>query len=242
MFHGEGALDGAARALWQEEMVASFCRENGIACVSTRPYLEAALEAGARRADLFADPESPQGGHYSAAGNRVAFEALLQGLAGRAEADTARVREWARGGELRARDARIQRFKIRGRRGRAEAAGRGPPVVRVLEDEHGTARLTVRPGAQGATQVTIALDGATSFSARVDTVVVPGAECARGPPLVLELAPPVGDATVREIAIGADAVRVDLRGLRGGELRIGVRRSGGRPECAWLRFDDVRIE
>jgi hypothetical protein len=241
LVHGELALADTPRARWQEELVAQDCREHGVACVSTRPYLEAALAHGATREDLFVSRATLAGGHYGESGNRVAFEALLQGLRGASEPDLTRVMEWARAGELRAPARSWLQFRVRGHEGLVRARGEAP-CVRVLEPAGGPARLSVRAGDDGMTEVRISLAGARRLTARARAVAAPGAACAPAPPLSLLVRRAGGEWPRREFALGAPEAELVLDGLDGSALELRVERPGGDPACAWLVLDDVRLE
>jgi len=80
LFHGEPSLRTEGPWKWEEQFLEQTLTELGAPFVSTRPY----LEAWARRNDGSVAPlfghEPPLRGHYNALGNRVAFEALLDGF------------------------------------------------------------------------------------------------------------------------------------------------------------------
>lgn len=81
-FLGEGALTHSPGCEWQEDWLASTCREIGLPLVSTRGDLEALCgEDEARRKALFFQDSGPRG-HYNATGNAAAFGALRRAIEG----------------------------------------------------------------------------------------------------------------------------------------------------------------
>lgn len=83
LMHGERSVYEPDPADWRETFLVGYLREHGERWVSTRaPF------AAARAEGLASDPflrAGPSTGHYSAAGNELAFRALAAGLEGRFE-------------------------------------------------------------------------------------------------------------------------------------------------------------
>jgi hypothetical protein len=81
LFLGENGLERAPGCEWQEDFLTATCREIGLPFVSTRPDLESALLQSGRDALFLHDGGAR--GHYSALGNRVAFQCLRRAIDGR---------------------------------------------------------------------------------------------------------------------------------------------------------------
>lgn len=241
-FAGEGALQDTPRARWQEEALVEFSRTSGMPCVATRPYLEAAaLGDRVTMGTLFGSGDPMQAGHYNDAGNRAAFEALLQGLRGdfgapRLEA----IRERARAGGFAPRNDLPRSFRVQDRVGRAIAKS-SEPCVRAANLADGSARLSVRPGEDGTCLVELPLLGATRLSARVRAVGMQGRNCGNEP---LALVVERGGATSMRVerVVGAAEEELVVDELSGETLTLRVTRAGPKPMCAWLVLEGLRFE
>lgn len=241
-FAGEGALQDTPRARWQHETLLDFSRASGMPCVDTRPYLEAAaLDDRVAMGTLFGSGDPMQAGHYNDAGNRAAFEALLQGLRGDFGApELESIRERARAGGFVPRNDLPRSFRVQDRVGRAIAKS-SETCVRAANLPDGSARLSVRPGEDGACLVELPLVGATRLRARARAVGMQGRNCGDEP---LTLAVECAGATVARIerTVGGAEEELAVEGLSGETLVLRIARAGSAPMCAWLVLEGLRFE
>lgn len=241
-FAGEGALQDTPRARWQEDTLVEFSRASGMPCVATRPYLEAAaLDDRVTMGSLFGSNDPMQAGHYNDAGNRAAFEAILQGLRGDFGAPKLdAIRERARAGGFAPRNDLPRHFRVQDRVGQMIARS-WEPCVRAANLPDGTARLSVRPGEDGSCLVELPLLGATRMRARARAVAMPGQACGDEP---LELVVAAASTTpVRiERAIGGADEELVVEALSGDTLTLRLTRAGSKPMCAWLVLEGLRFE
>jgi hypothetical protein len=90
LFLGENGLERAPGCEWQEDFLIAACQKIGLACVTTRADLEAAVRANASGRQALFIQEGGARGHYSALGNRVAFEALRRAIEGKSDLGSSR--------------------------------------------------------------------------------------------------------------------------------------------------------
>jgi len=228
---------------WQEPFLAGACRELGIRCVDTRPYLAFAAQSLNCDAFRFYGRHGPLAGHLNALGNVIAFEALRQGVLGDfGAADTAHLAGWLSGAERSAMEQAPQPVEIAGRSALVTSPS-GATAVRLDRAPDPTDKggrsvdcVFVHGGDAPPTIVRIPLaHAARRFQAFASVVERPGAPCTDAP-LELDSADadrgrPRGRGRARA---GRDRARhpVGMRLAAPGRAADRVRRARGCPRCA----------
>ncbi len=245
LFHFDGSLVGSATARWSQEVLDEFLAAHRVPFVPMKPFLEAATGPEWAGLDALIGRDDPTLlGHYNDGGNKLAFEALRQGLEGRFGAlDLERVRRLAAEGAFAPDYGRERRMAVLGLDARFEGRARLPCVRYRPENEAGRLpRLALRAGDDGRARLAIDLAGGVGrILADAQAVRVGAAQCARG---TLRLATRVdgGTWTRTEFVLGEPpaAWSIDTAGARG--LELVVEYDGPDPECAWLALEDLRRE
>ncbi len=245
IFDGEASIHGVRRAEWQRELVLDFARENDVPVVSTLPFLRAAIDGDSNAITALMTPvESFVRGHYGALGNRVAFEAFVQALhVLDGETDDGsrgilRVRAMRAAGEIAPESDPQLRYMLLGH-AVAFRGTRGASPVRVRETFAAGARISLRPGRDRATEVTIDLLGARRFTAVLSVATPPGMEPGKTS-LRLVATSAAGGEQVFECAPGA-APRPLVLDVAGDRMQLRVDRAGEPRDLEWIVLEEVEF-
>ncbi len=249
-FSGEQTLFDDPAYAWTMRLAREFQRETQQPCVYSAPYLLAGACGERERARLFFGTSGQLAGHYNAWGNRIAFEALRQGvLHGGAPPDVTRVEQMCASGALQDLGAETRELELLGRRARLSTHTRASSL-RYRRPAPGEARgdLWLRAGAGGPTTLELELDGGTRrFAASAERPLEDPATCSEGA-LRLSLdvdgrnalvwTSPGAPAGSRDSA--TRALELPLENAR--RLRITLGLAGAREECGWIVLRGVLLE
>lgn len=242
LFYFEEALRRRPPAVWSEEIVLEFLRASGVPYVSLAEVYAALCDPPWECLTQFAPKDDPSlAGHLNDGGNRLAFEALRQGLAGRV--DLEELRRLAEAGAFRPSGARVALEDVLGVPTRVSSSalyncvrieGRGAGATR--------AQLGVRAGPGVPTRLTFELGGARRrLAARVLAVPNGPAPCPQAS-MHLRWRAGGGEWTALEARPGSGptGLEIDLAGVE--RLEFEVECAGPDPECLWLALRDLRLE
>lgn len=237
VFQGEVLLNLRGKQ-WQEELLEQFARDEGVGLISTEPFLLAASGGNAEVALRLFGGTPQLAGHYNAEGNRVAFEALRQGLLGRFDPlDTSAVAR----GEAEARTVDVGTFRrparLLGRpctivwRDEEDCVLLGLPQAR-SHTEEGT--FSARAGRRGATSIVWKV-GETQSTWHARARVADGAAA--------RFAFVIDGGEPSEHALGGERsqeqLAIAVAGARELELRL---EPVGDSAPAWVVFEEARLE
>ena len=253
-FNGEDTLFDLPHARWQVDLAREFERETHQPCVWTTPFLRAGACGDAQRAHLFFGGGGRLAGHYNAWGNRVAAEALYQGIRHEFGApELSRIESWCASGELAdlSRTTRLVEFLGC----RAQLSVHTPQACIRFHRETGDvprSELWLRAGAQGETALDCELGSKhTRLRARLERAVGGPSTCIEGALRVSievdgeqRLGWTSPDAPERGAIQAAEPAseRLDLDLTRATSLRITVRLAGASENCGWVVLRDLVLE
>jgi hypothetical protein len=218
--------------------------------VWTTPYMLAATGGEPQRVPELFGVSGAEAGHYNAWGNRVAFEALRQGiLAPAAAPDLARVYELCASGARIALSRTTRAVEILGVNARLSAHTRAA-CIRFLRAAPDQARgdLWLRAGADGPTTLELELGGNfRRLVARAERVLEEPSTCVEG---ALRVSIEVDGAQQAGWTMGeqgadpqaAAAWPIELALERAGRLRIVLGSAGAGEACGWIVLRGLRLE
>jgi hypothetical protein len=237
-FNGEQTLFDEPAQQWSVDLARDFQRETGQPCVWTRPYLRAAAGDDPLRAKELFGVSGKGIGHYNAWGNRVAFEALRQGLLAPAAApDLGRIRELC-ASDVRAELSRATRpVQLLGASARLAAHTREPCIrLQRQPGADGRTDLWLRAGAGGPTTLEIDLDGRyRRIAARAERAAVEPSGCVEGGVRVaFAVDGEARDAWTADAQGGSPAHPLELALGHARGLRITLELAGASEACGWI--------
>jgi hypothetical protein len=248
LFNVRGPFDDP-RYTWQEPFLHETCAELGMPLVSVRPWFDLVVDANWNHADLYYIGPGPGEGHYNAAGNEIAFEALRAGIEGRfGDADTTRLRGKIARKELPSPNDRLRQTVMLGRNtwitARASRscvrAGTSARLGKLYDPGDDSEAVCIRGGEEGPTRVAFDHDE-TPARFRADLLLAkrPGVECVPGR-LTVEIRARGEMRFSGEIDARTTPVDIDLTGAKA--LEIVVANEGGDSECGWVVLSHPRFE
>lgn len=245
LFYYELGLERRGAGAWSEDLVLEFLRETGSPYVSMRDFLEVVFgERFEGFGGIIGRGDPVLQGHFNDAGNRLAFEAMRQGLEGRfGDFDFERVRRMAEAGVFRSSGEQVRELALLERRARVRFVG-PDPCVRIEGRALGQQEIPLGLRTGPAAPTYLALDLRPSDArllGRAAAVAVGQASCA-GSELRLAVRLDDGEWHERAFPIGGpfEPLAVDLAGAARVELRLVY--DGPDPECAWLALQGLRLE
>jgi hypothetical protein len=249
LFHVKGPLPDDGRYAWQQPFLQETLPLVQLPYVDTGPYLLFAAGGDPGLMARFYLAVGPEAGHHNPLGNRIAFEALRQGLEGRfGGPDTTRLAHLIETGDieppwLRQRTKRIggldATITVRSLEGCVRHGDGLPPFF----DTQGREALAVRGGENGPTEIEFALagkwkrfKGVASHLARITDDGCGGAQVE-----LLVFGDGRGRAKVATPP-GAKGVpfEVDVAGVDRLVLRVRPGLEGA--ACNWIGIDSPRFE
>lgn len=245
LFYFEGGLHRSAGAAWSEDLVLEFLERERVPYVSMKDFLEVVLGPRWEGFEELSGKNDPLlQNHFGDAGNRLAFEAMRQGIEGRfGNFDFERVRSLAEQGVFSPGGEQLFHLQLFGRSAQLRSFGKGP-CMRAEGNPIDTSDVVfgMRAGSGGATLLRIELgSGAKRLRAKVRGVPV-GSKSCLAPSVSLWWRSDEGEWARIELGIGGQPADLDipLAGARVLELRVEY--EGDDPECAWVSVRGASLE
>jgi hypothetical protein len=249
-FNGEQTLFDEPGLQWTVELARAFERETHEPCVWTTPCLRAGACGDPQRAHLFFGVTGAQIGHYTAWGNRIAFEALRQGILHAGEApDLSRIEALCASGALDDLTLTTRSVELLGCRAQLSAHSR-EGCIRFQRAAAGEPRgdLWLRAGAGGPTTLEFELGGRyRRLRARAERLLEGPSDCIEGAVRVsfevdgVQQAGWTSDTQAAGSAPGA-ARSIELPLEHASRLRITLGLAGASEACGWILLRDLVLE
>ncbi len=235
------------RYTWQEPFLRETCDSLHMPLISTRPWFDLVVDENWNHADLYYIGKGPGEGHYNAAGNEIAFEALRAGVEGHfGPADTTRLKGKLERKELPSPNDRLRQMVLLDRntwitaRANRSVLRQGKKLGALFDPGDGSEAVCIRGGEEGATVVEFDHDESPMhFRAELIKAKRPGVECEPGR-LTVEIRVRGEVRFSGEIDKGSTPVDIDLTGAR--SLGVVVSSEGGDSECGWVVLAHPRFE
>jgi hypothetical protein len=242
-FHGQAGVARSEGTRWADELVQSSAKDLGVPLVETRPYLLAAAQGSLEQANRYFGGAPRLFGHYNEMGNLIAFEALRAGIEKRfGEVDPRAIEAALAGSPLLEAPGDVL-ATVFGHQARIRT--RGPSgLVRVshvsyppFDPAANSLYVLLRPGEEGATELTIDVDGEQRrFRGRAI-----GVEREREGPLVLTIRLDGRQVMRSEVPYHPGGIELDvpLAGAKRLEITAERTKHGGE---SWVHIADARLQ
>ncbi len=242
LFYLESGMRRSGAASWSEDVVLEFLQAGGAPSVSMREFIDALCGPPWTCLQQFVGAaDSPLRGHLNAAGNRLSFEAMQQGIEGRyRDFDFDRARAGIE--ELLPESQQLEMLSILGRTAKIHSRAFhtcwryeefGSPPQHAL--------LGLRAGSNAPTRVELDVRGdLRRLVAEVRGASIGDSAC-ESSMLRLRIRLDQGDWREERFELGTPArqLQIDLTG--GDVLTLQVEYDGSDPQCAWLALEGLRL-
>lgn len=248
LFHCRGTLEPKAWVTWQEPLVVETCKKLGVACLDTRPFLREAASGDWNAADAYYFLDGPGIGHLNETGNQIAFEAMREGVLGRARAPRLdRLQGLLESGVVKRVGPAMRSRVLFGREAWIRANPKGQCLrfgddFGKLVDTHGRPTLIVRGATNEPTEFLILPDGKRHvLSGELAFAKRPGVECVPGS-VRLEARNGSDVAASFDVTPEWTTKRVEIEMAPDRTFTLVATSTGDDPECAWACLVDAKID
>ncbi|MBI5362673.1 MAG: hypothetical protein HZA53_05805 [Planctomycetes bacterium] len=248
LFHCPGTLEDKPWVQWQEPLIRATCERLDLPCLDTRPFLLAASGGEWDAADAFHVHGGLAHGHLNEVGNQIAFEAIREGVEGRARApDLARLHRMVARGLLPREGPALKLRSVAGIDGvvRANPGGwclRDGTDLGNLVETGGRASIVGRGARNQPCEIALFTDGAPRrFVGELRFARREGKECE---PCAVRLTVSGGpDGTVvHDVGPGWTPRDLDARMDAVDPLLLRFEALGPGAECSWVAIVGARLE
>ena len=245
LFYFEAGLRRGPGSDWAEDVLLEFMERTGAPYVSMKDFIAVVTGPNWEGFGVISGKDDPMlRNHFGDAGNRLAFEALRQGIEGRfGNFDFERVRRLADEGLFTPRGEQYRSLGLLD--SYAELRYFGPFACmrsEALPEATEDAEFGLRAGTEQSTFLRIEFDGkAKRMRGKLRAVPV-GAPACTGTEMELAWRLDGGEWTMIVLEIGGRTLDLDIpvNGAKNLELRVTY--TGSDSECAWVAFRRVYID
>ena len=248
--NGEQTLFDDPSLQWTVKLARDFQRESNEPCVWSTPYLRAGTCGDLERGHQLFGNNGVMAGHYTAWANRLAFEALRQGILGaRTAPNLSRIEALCAANGLAELTRRTRSVELLGCRAELAAHSRDACIrFQHAVSDGGQSELWLRAATDGPTTLECALDGRyRRLRARVERALEEPSKCIEGALHVsfeIDGAPESGWTvdTHAEGALPNGARPIDLALDDAQRVRITLELAGASEACGWIVLRDLVLE